>query len=115
VQVADNAFGVTCLPPGHWENVINWAYCDIANPPKCDQYLPVPNELPISIVEQVPVIQGGQVFYQCNDPYMITSLGKYAAVRRRFYLWPVSNADRPKALELLFSPPTPPTFVELSL
>ena len=74
-------FEVMCQPPGLFETGMDWPHCDIANPPMCDQYIDVPDGVPVSIVAETPVLPGGTVSYVCDDPSMTTSLGMEAKVK----------------------------------
>ena len=65
---------------GVFDSGFKWAHCDVTDPPKCDNYISVPEGVPISIVEEMPVLPGGYVYYQCDDPEMTTSLGMQAPV-----------------------------------
>ena len=78
-------FEVMCIPPGAFETGLDWPHCDIANPPQCDQYIAVPDGVPISIVAETPVYPGGTVSYRCDDPAMTTSLGMEAKASGFFW------------------------------
>ena len=75
VVMSPMVFNVMCLPPGAFEGGLDWPHCDVANPPRCDQYISVPDGVPVSIVAETPVLPGGSVTYKCDDPTMTTNLG----------------------------------------
>ena len=62
IQVPESKFEVKCVPPGYWDSGFTWAYCDVADPPKCDDFgfesaLAAKG---ISIMERQNVILGGK-------------------------------------------------------
>ncbi len=78
--VYGDVFQATCLPPGHFEDV-EWPYCETAtNPPTCSVFPEVPVGIPVSIVEQVPVLRDAWVEYKCDDDSMTTNIGKIVKV-----------------------------------
>ncbi len=80
------AFEVSCIPPGNFESSVQWPLCDVLNPPKCDQYLVPPADSGVSIIEEVPVLPLGKVYYKCDNPDMISNLGDVIPVGCRVEL-----------------------------
>lgn len=64
-----------------------WPECDVTQRPECADpaaNIEVPSGVNISLVENRAVPQGGAVFFECDDPEEVTSLGKQAAVSKAY-------------------------------
>lgn len=80
MPTSDTEFEALCLPPGKFEKVKNWPYCDVPNAPQCSNYPQVPEGVDASIVEAKPVYRDGAVYYKCNGADMTTNIGEIVEV-----------------------------------